>query len=54
MSENGNTIFNERLQLDKSKHDQTVDKQYMKSNIKCIKFQGHQYTQDSECYCLWD
>jgi hypothetical protein len=54
MSENGNTIFNERLQLDKSKYDQTVDKQYMKSNIKCIKFQGHQYTQDSECYCLWD
>jgi hypothetical protein len=39
--------FNETLQLDKSKNDQMVDKQYMKANIKCIKFQGRQYTQDS-------
>jgi hypothetical protein len=46
--------FNETLQLDKSKNDQTIDKQYMKANIKCFKFQGPQYTQYSECYCLWD
>jgi hypothetical protein len=46
--------FHETLQLNKSKNDQTVDKQYMKANIKCIKFQGRQHTQDSECYCLWD
>jgi hypothetical protein len=46
--------FKETLQLDKSKNDQTVDKQYIKANIKCINFQGRQYTQDSECYCLWD
>jgi hypothetical protein len=39
--------FNETPQLDNSKNDQTVDKQYMKDNIKCIKFQGRQYTQDS-------
>jgi hypothetical protein len=39
--------FNETPQLDKSKNDQTIDKQYMKANIKCIKFQGRQYTQDS-------
>jgi hypothetical protein len=39
--------FNETLQLDKSKNDQMVDKQYMKANIKCIKFQRRQYTQDS-------
>jgi hypothetical protein len=46
--------FNETVQLDKSKNDKTVDKQYMKANPNCIKFQGHQYTQDSKCYCLWD
>jgi hypothetical protein len=39
--------FSETLQLNKSKNDQTVHKQYMKTNIKCIKFQGHQYTPDS-------
>jgi hypothetical protein len=46
--------FNETLQLNQSKNGQTVDKQYMKDNIKCINFQGRQYTQDFECYCLWD
>jgi hypothetical protein len=46
--------FNEIVQLDKSKNDQTVNKQYMESNPNSIKFQGCQYTQDSECYCLWD
>jgi hypothetical protein len=44
--------FNDTLQLDKYKKDQTIDKQYI-NTIKCIKFQGHQYTQDSECYGLW-
>jgi hypothetical protein len=33
--------FNETLQLNKYKNDQAVNKQYMKANIKCIKFQGH-------------
>jgi hypothetical protein len=46
--------FNEIVQLDKSKNDQTVDKQYMKSNPNSMKFQGRQYTQDSKCYFLWD
>jgi hypothetical protein len=45
-------LFNETVQLDKSKNDQTVDKQYMKANPNSVKFQGCQYTQDSECYCL--
>jgi hypothetical protein len=40
--------FNETIQLDKSKNNQTVDKQYMKVNPNSIKFQGRQYTQDSE------
>jgi hypothetical protein len=40
--------FNETIQVDKSKNDQTVDKQYMKANPNSIKFQGRQYTQDSE------
>jgi hypothetical protein len=31
-----------------------VDKQYMKANPNSIKFHACQYTQDSECYCLWD
>jgi hypothetical protein len=30
--------FNEIVQLDKSKNDQTVDKQYMKANPNSIKF----------------
>jgi hypothetical protein len=46
--------FNETVQLDKSKNDQTVDKQYIKANPNSIKFEGHKYTQDFECYCLWD
>jgi hypothetical protein len=45
--------LNDTLQLDKSKNDQTVDKQYI-NTIKYIKFQGRQYTQDSECNFLWD
>jgi hypothetical protein len=45
--------FNDTLQIDKSKNDQTVDKQYI-NTIKCIKFQEHQCTQDFECCCLWD
>jgi hypothetical protein len=33
-------MTNETLQLDNFKNDQTVEKQYIKAIIKCIKLQG--------------